>query len=236
MTDVQSDPRETAPDRPVRRRRRGWTFWLGLGLVAAGLSILGWIGWQLYGTNYVSQQRQQQTVRELEQQWDRPDGTSEVGTDQGRAGAILRVPAFGDDFAVPIMAGISDEALASGIGHFEGSAHPGEVGNFALAGHRITHGEPLRNMPSLEPGDEIVVETRDTVYTYVLDTGGDDLRVPFTAGWVVEPDPVNPQRGGVGPRPGKDRLITLTTCAELFHTDDRLVAFGHLQSAVRRSA
>ena len=24
------------------------------------------------------------------------------------------------------------------------------------------------------------------------------------------------------------RLITLTTCSELFHTDDRLVAFGHL--------
>ena len=27
------------------------------------------------------------------------------------------------------------------------------------------------------------------------------------------------------------RLITLTTCAELFHTDDRMVAFGHLVSA-----
>jgi sortase A len=24
------------------------------------------------------------------------------------------------------------------------------------------------------------------------------------------------------------RLLTLTTCAELFHTDDRMVAFGHL--------
>jgi sortase A len=25
-----------------------------------------------------------------------------------------------------------------------------------------------------------------------------------------------------------EALITLTTCAELFHTSDRLVAFGHL--------
>ena len=24
------------------------------------------------------------------------------------------------------------------------------------------------------------------------------------------------------------RLITLTTCSELFHTDDRMISFGHL--------
>jgi sortase A len=236
MTDVRDDredEREAPPRR--RRRRRGWTFWLGLGLVLAGLSILGWIGWQLYGTNYVSQQRHQETVDELRDAWQAPGGgTAEVDTKQGRAYAILRVPAFGDDFQVPILEGLDDETLASGIGHFETSAGPGEVGNYALAGHRITHGEPLRDMPELEPGDELVVETRDAVYTYVLDTGGDDLRVPFTAGWVVDPQPTNPDPDGVGPLAGRDRLITLTTCAELFHTDDRLVAFGHLRSIEER--
>ena len=34
-------------------------------------------------------------------------------------------------------------------------------------------------------------------------------------------------------RPGQ-RLITLTTCSELFHTDDRMIAFGHLVSTVRK--
>jgi hypothetical protein len=33
-----------------------------------------------------------------------------------------------------------------------------------LAGHRNTHGEPLRNMPDLQPGDRVVVETRTTVF------------------------------------------------------------------------
>ena len=28
-------------------------------------------------------------------------------------------------------------------------------------------------------------------------------------------------------RPGQ-RLITLTTCSEIFHTDNRMIAFGHL--------
>lgn len=234
QADEQADEREATHRR--RDRRRAWTFWVGLVLVLAGLAILGWIAWQLYGTNLVSQRRHEQTVESLEQEWDKPkaEAKQEVTTDQGRAGAILRVPRFGDDFAVPVLEGVEDDALASGIGHFDGTAGPGEVGNYALAGHRITHGEPLRDMPDLQPGDEIVIETRDTIYTYVLDTGGDDLRVPFTDGWVVSETPENPDPDGVGPLADRDRLITLTTCAELFHTDDRLIAFGHLRSAVDR--
>ncbi|WP_148614555.1 class E sortase [Nocardioides rubriscoriae] len=230
------DESATASGRPAgRRRRRRWTLWSGLALVLVGLAVLAWVGWQLYGTNLVSQRRHEQTVDRLEQEWDGPgpQARATVETAQGTATAILRIPAFGDDYAVPVLEGVADEALAAGVGHFESSAGPGDVGNYALAGHRITHGEPLRDLPALAAGDEVVVETRDTVYTYVLDTGGAQLRVPFTAGWVVDAQPVNPD-GGVGPRGGEDRLITLTTCAELFHTDDRLVAFGHLRSAVAR--
>ncbi|WP_340539344.1 class E sortase [Nocardioides sp. GXZ039] len=231
MSTTSAEPDAPRAGRP--RRRRGWSFWLGLALVLSGLAILGWVGWQLYGTNIVSQKRHERTVERLQQEWDEPSGAADVQTDQGVADAILRIPAFGDDFAVPILEGTAEDTLASGIGHFDDSAAPGKVGNYALAGHRITHGEPLRDMPDLQPGDELIVETRDAVYTYVLDTGGDDLRVPFTAGWVVDAVPVNPD-GGTGPDPDAKRLITLTTCAELFHTDDRLIAFGHLDSVDKR--
>ena len=50
-------------------------------------------------------------------------------------------------------------------------------------------------MPELQPGDEVIVETAEATYTYVLDTGGDDLVVPFTDVWVLEPRPVNPSGG-----------------------------------------
>ena len=134
-----------------------------------------------------------------------------------------------------LLEGVGDEVLAAGFGHFEDTARAGAEGNFALAAHRVTHGEPLRDMPALEPGDEIIVETAQATYTYVLDTGGDDLEVPFTAGWVLDEVPENPEEGGVQPgqEPGQ-RLITVTTCSELFHTDDRLIAFGHLQRTERR--
>ena len=126
--------------------------------------------------------------------------------------------------------------LARGYGHFDHAAGPGEVGNYALAAHRITHGEPLRRMPELRPGDRVVVETRTTTYTYELDSDPNDLVVDFTQGWVVDPLPTNPVRGGVQPdqRPGQ-RLITLTTCAELFHTDERMIAFGHLVDTTPRA-
>jgi sortase A len=137
VTDVQDSDQEDAREAAYRRRdrRRAWTFWLGLGLVLAGIAILGWIGWQLYGTNVVSQKRHRETVDQLEKEWSKPRGQAQQGveTQQGRAYAILRVPAFGDDFAVPVLEGIEDDALASGIGHFETSAGPGEVGNYALA-------------------------------------------------------------------------------------------------------
>lgn len=203
-------------------------WWLGLGLLCAGLAVLGWVGWQLYGTNYVSQRKQADTVEQLERQWKTEGGrTLDVGLD-GAATAVVRIPRFGTDYAVPILQGTSEEVLASGYGHFSDSAAPGAKGNFALAAHRITHGEPLRNMPSLQVGDEVEIVTKKWVYTYELTTGGDDLVVPFTDTWVLEPVPKNPG-GGVQPaqRPGQ-RLLTLTTCAELFHTEDRMIAFGVL--------
>jgi sortase A len=128
---------------------------------------------------------------------------------------------------------VADDVLAKGFGHFEDAAQAGGKGNYALAAHRVTHGEPLRDMPELRPGDTVVVETRQDVYTYVLDTNPNDLVVTFHDVWVVAPKPENPQQGGVGPV-DDPRLITLTTCAELFHTDNRMIAFGHLVSKVHK--
>lgn len=225
----------------AKGNRRGVSFWLGIGLVAAGLGLLGYVGWQMFGTNIVSERKQREAVEALERQWaeepteieDQGEG-SESGPRAepvrlGTATALIRIPRFGDDYVMPVHEGIADDVLARGYGHFEGAAQAGEKGNYALAAHRVTHGEPLRDMPKLRPGDEVIVETRDTVYTYVLDTDPNDLVVTFEDVWVVDPEPENPDPNGVQP-PAHPRLITLTTCAELFHTDDRMIAFGHLES------
>jgi sortase A len=220
------------------RARSPWTWRIGLVLLLAGVAVLGFVGWQYWVTNWVSERHHREIVSQLEHTWDtgHGQGQGQVVVGDSRAGAVVRIPRFGDDYEVPMIEGTSDDALASGIGHVEGTAEPGEVGNLVLAAHRVTHGEPFSEMPDLRPGDTVVVETADTVYTYALDTGGDDLVVSFTDTWVTDPVPTNPESGGPQPdqSPGQ-RLITLTTCAELFHTDDRMVAFGHLVDASPRT-
>lgn len=214
-----------------------WVTRLGVLLLVAGLGLLGHVGWQLWGTTWVAQRDQREAVERTVEQWRAAPAVQVDGAvPRGEATALVRIPRFGDDYVVPVYAGTSEEVLTRGYGHFEGSADPGERGNYALAGHRITHGEPLRRMPELRPGDEVVVETREATYTYELDTDPEELVVDFTQVWVVDPLPTNPVDGGVQPaqRPGQ-RLITLTTCAELFHTDDRMIAFGHLVSTVDKT-
>ena len=213
----------------VPRPRAGW-LWFGCGLVAVGLAIVGYVAWQLIGTNFVSERRQTELVEQLQDRWSTSPGTElrraeRVGL--GDASALIRVPRFGDDYVMPVLEGVGDDELASGFGHFVDSAGPGRKGNYALAAHRVTHGEPLRDMPSLRPGDNVLVETRDAVYTYRIDTDPNDLVVGLEEVWVLAARPVNPRDDGV--QPGDERrLLTLVTCAELFHTDDRMVAFGHL--------
>lgn len=201
---------------------------LGALMVLAGLVLGGYVAWQVWGTSWQSERRHTALVDEATKQWAAADASPKISTAYGDVTAVVRIPAFGADYAVPLLEGVSDEALASGFGHLPGTAAAGARGNFAIAAHRITHGEPLRDMPALAAGDEIVVETAQATYTYVLDTAGDALEVPFTASWVLADLPANPD-GDVQPAQEEgQRLLTLTTCSELFHTDDRLVAFGHL--------
>jgi sortase A len=209
---------------------------VGVLMVVVGLGMLGYVGWQFYGTNYVSHRAQEKVTRTLQQQWQ--EGGESLAPKQVRTGqpsAIIRIPAFGKGYAVPVLEGVGDRVLAKGFGHFPGTADPGDFGNYALAAHRVTHGEPLRRMPELRPGDRVVVDTVDTRYVYELDTDPNDLVISFTGVWVLDPLPHNPDPGGVQPpqRTGQ-RLITLTTCSELFHTDERMIAFGHLVKAEPR--
>ncbi|MGN6253209.1 MAG: sortase domain-containing protein [Marmoricola sp.] len=204
-----ADPTEAA------RRRSPW-FWIGVAMIVAGLALLAWLAWLFFGTTYLAHRDQRQAVQSFE----RGERLSDVE-------AVVRIPRLGADYAVPVYEGVTDDVLARGLGHFPGTAGPGQRGNYALAGHRVTHGEPLRHLPDLRPGDRVLVETHTERYVYVLDTDPNDLVVPFTAGWVLERHPTNP---GDGPQPpaDQDRLITLATCSEIFHTDDRMIAFGHL--------
>jgi sortase A len=147
----------------------------------------------------------------------RPDDTAV--REPGQATAIMRVPAWGDDWAVPILEGTDEQTLTRGLGWYEDTVRPGEVGNFAVAGHVVTHGQPFSRLADLPMGSAVEVETADAVYTYVTDSA---TEVVDTDTWVLDPVPGKPDL-----QPS-EALITLTTCADLFRSPDRDIVFGHL--------
>ncbi|MCX5382230.1 class E sortase [Streptomyces sp. NBC_00083] len=145
-----------------------------------------------------------------------------------QAYAVIRIPRIG--VTAPIAQGISKAGVLDKgyVGHYVQSAQPGQAGNFALAGHRNTHGEPFRYINRLRAGDEVVVETRDTLYTYVVDSvlpqtsardGGTIAAVPRSD--------VKPSYGYSEP----GHYITLTTCTPEFTSTYRLVVWGKLRSS-----
>lgn len=224
---------DATSDKPGKGRRI--TFWIGIGLILAGLGLLGYVAWQFWGTNWVSKRDQREITSELQQNWQAGNGTKPKFVPKGQASALIRIPKFGKKYVVPVLEGVTEDILAKGYGHFQSGgvggqkvAYPGDIGNYAIAAHRVTHGEPLRHMPDLRPGDKVIVETADATYTYELDTNPNALVIPFTGVWVLDPLPHNPNGGPEPKQVQGQRLITLTTCSEIFHTDNRMIAFGHL--------
>ncbi|HTN79875.1 MAG TPA: class E sortase [Acidimicrobiales bacterium] len=55
-----------------------------------------------------------------------------------------------------------------GVGHWPGTALPSQVGNVVVAGHRVTHSRPFRNIDTLGPGDEVTFTIGNGQHTYTF--------------------------------------------------------------------
>lgn len=77
----------------------------------------------------------------------------------------LEIGAIG--LTVPILQGFDPDELRKGVGHIEGTAMPGGLGNMALAGHRDTYFRPLRN---IKRGMIEAVYSDSGRYDYVVDS------------------------------------------------------------------
>lgn len=142
-----------------------------------------------------------------------------------QAYAVIRIPRLG--LTAPVAQGISKRGVLDKgyVGHYPRTAQPGRPGNFALAGHRNTHGEPFRYINRLRRGDRIDIETRDAVYTYTVDrTLGQTSARDSGVIAAVPRSNVKPYAGYGTP----GSYVTLTTCTPEFTSRYRLVVWGRL--------
>lgn len=155
-------------------------------------------------------------------------GSRSAGKPPSQEGAygVLRIPRLG--VVVPVAQGVDKRSVLDKgyAGHYAGTAQPGAEGNFALAGHRNTHGEPFRYINRLKAGDELIVDVKGRRYVYVVGKTLGQTTEHDTG--VIAPVPrstVDPEAGYSEP----GAYITLTTCTPEYTSMYRLVVWGTLK-------
>jgi sortase A len=210
------------------------TFLRGLGqtLITLGIVVLLFCVYELYFTNLYTDKQQSKLGSDLTNAWHEPapspsPGASPPALVLGKAIAVIRMPALGAGYRKFVVEGVGKEDLKKGPGHIPNTALPGAVGNMVISGHRTTYGAPFNRVDELKRGDAIVLETRDTWFTYRVTS---EQIVAPTAYEVTFPVPG--QRNAV---PTK-RLLTLTTCNPKYSATQRLIVHALLDSALPKSA
>ncbi|MFG2521051.1 class E sortase [Streptomyces sp. NPDC048527] len=140
----------------------------------------------------------------------------------GKPFAVMYIPRLGFTWNKPVLQGTGTDILEKGLGHYAGTAQLGQKGNFSVAGHRRTYGDPFKDFPKLRPGDAVVLTDGTTWFTYRIDTK------PYKTlpSDVAVIDPV-PRKSGYT-EPG--RYLTLTTCEPEWGHSHRLIVWAHLDA------
>ncbi|WP_084039040.1 class E sortase [Demequina sp. NBRC 110053] len=231
-----------ADERPPARARVSVVGVLGELLILAGVLLGLFVVWQLFYTDVQGERAQREVVESLE--WadsDVVDGISAAeASDQEtipddlkrtddppamdypaftETFATMMVPRWGEDYVKPVSEGTTraDVLDPLGIGHYTDTALPGEIGNFAISGHRTTYGKPFADVSELEAGDSLIFQTEDAWFVYHVESW--EIVQP-TQVEVIAPTPNEP---GVAPT---ERSITMTTCHPKFSAAQRWVVHG----------
>jgi sortase A len=188
---------------------------LSITLISAGILLLLFVaGIKLY-TNY----QQNAFIRQYESgfasaisgegsevtELPNPDNLMNVGDGTIDVVGILHIPAI--KVKVAIGEGVDKKTLKYTVGHFEGTAMPGETGNCCIIGHRsYTWGEFFNRLGEMEIGDEVIAQYGGETFTYT----------------VSEIFVVNPEDVWVLDDMG-DSQMTLITCTPIHVATQRLI-------------
>ncbi|MFT8316141.1 MAG: class D sortase [Clostridium sp.] len=123
---------------------------------------------------------------------------------------IITIPKI--NLKVAVGEGVDLSTLKYAVGHFKGTAMPGQKGNFCVAGHRsYTYSEYFNRLGEIKNGDIINVQAKSGTYTYKVYNIS-----------VVTPDHVEVLN------PTSDATMTLVTCTPIRIATHRLIINARL--------
>lgn len=214
---------------------------IGRFLIAAGVLVLLFVGYTLWGTGIRTAQAQDRLERELEAAMSTTSTSPpEVSTTEGRQFESrpadpadlpppnegdplgrIRVPSVGIDLVY--AEGVSLPRLNEGPGHFPTTPFPGQPGNAAIAGHRVTYGQPFFRLDEVVAGDIIEVDTLQGSFRYeVLPQEPAYEGAPPRAHFIVQPGDTWILD------PSDENVLTLMACHPKYSAAQRIVVRGKL--------
>ncbi|MCE0445857.1 class E sortase [Streptomyces tricolor] len=195
--------------------------------ITVGTLIVLFVAYLLFWTGVQADRAMGDEIRALRQHWAQrgtppAERSAPKAYEPGEPFAVMYIPRLGAAWHKPVLEGTGAGTLKKGLGHYARTARLGGTGNFAVAGHRRTHGDLFKDFPRLRPGDAVVLTDGTTWYTYRIDKGPYKT-VPTDIAVI---DPV-PRTSGYA-RPG--RYLTLTTCDPEWGHSHRLIVWAHLDA------
>lgn len=184
----------------------------GQTLITFGLVVLLFAAYEVYGKALQVNGEQDVLNNQLNNQWKGPAASAPLS---GKAMARLVIPRLDKKWAV--VEGVTPKDIKLSPGHYPKSQLPGQLGNFAVAGHRIA--AIFYDLDQLKNGDVLAVQTRTDWFIYKVSKT--EIVDPHEVS-VVDPVPHKP---GATPT---ERLITLTTCNPKWDNYERLIIHGTL--------
>ena len=182
-------------------------------LISAGLFLLLFTGYQLWGTG-ISEFRAQNTLEKTFEARRAPTPQYSIPKTGDVAGRIT-IKSIG--LSKMMVLGVDYENLERGPGIFPGAPLPGHSGNLAIAGHRTTFGAPFARINELQIGDSIEIETAEGTYTYIVTSS--PRVVPATAVEVAQT--LDPSKTS----------LTLITCHPKWSSKDRLIVEANIDAS-----
>src|SRR3954464_5268516 len=233
----------TAAAPPVSMRGDGWRMaarGIGQLLITFGVVILLFVVYELWGTNFYTQGQQNQLEDSIHHGWNGggPDitQTNVKNVPLGSGMPVLRIPRFGKNYHMVIVEGTGYEDLKRGPGHYPGTALPGQVGNFAVAGHRTTYLHPFNKIATLRNHDVIVLETKTKWFTYTIENVP-NTNIPWRE--IVVPTQVEvaypvPDQRDPNKQPAL-KLLTFTSCHPEYSASHRYVIHAVLTDTLDKA-
>ncbi|WP_375498068.1 class E sortase [uncultured Jatrophihabitans sp.] len=240
-------PAHRAAGRSVGDRIRFVLRGIGQTLITAGLVVLLFVVYEVWITNLFADREQSHVADTFKKEIvDGKDpllplpGSKDPTIPLGDGIAVLYIPRLGKDFHFAIVQGSvvpTDGQLEKGPAHYRDTQLPGQVGNFAMAGHRVGKGEPFLNLDQLRAGDSVIVETGSYWYVYRVKGQQHGLTKKDDDG-IAGRQIVSPTDGNVllpvpnhqGAKP-TEALLTMTTCHPKYSANKRMIIHAALDSS-----